>query len=396
MIETTHIVKFPIAWNIKREPARAPHLRFGFIASDGQHKTFDEMFDWHNMWYDGVRISDTSAVFVGPPLYGCAQYIKQHCTFNNGDGSPINFEVREYDRVSCTILTSDCIDHDSVFLHNHDKNTVTELLLNSCSSFFDGCKVMVTQQTNSPIEWITQWIQYHHFIHGIEGFLIYDNNSTQYTTEELFKTISRSGVKIKVVSWPFTYGPKGSNSTPWDSDFAQYCMLEHAKQRYLRNARLVMHNDVDELVVTPHGSIDDIMLHLHHSSTPCFQYSGRWIEPYDVGSRQSMDSTPLKLRRYDSCYAVDSTGRLHADNGCGTKWMLIPELCINKQWRVHSIDTPMLTGGDAWYAHYLSMNVNPDNPGWKRPRDRYIGSVDDLKVQDDLFESLRKAFNVTS
>ena len=52
------------------------------------------------------------------------------------------------------------------------------------------------------------------------------------------------------------YGPQGSErdhgapKLPWDLNYAQFGVLEHARHRFLSLAEAVVNADVDELVVT--------------------------------------------------------------------------------------------------------------------------------------------------
>jgi hypothetical protein len=56
------------------------------------------------------------------------------------------------------------------------------------------------------------------------------------------------------MEWPFKYGPQGANSWDhWDSDFCQLGAWEHARWRFLQNARSAMNSDIDELVLSKSG-----------------------------------------------------------------------------------------------------------------------------------------------
>jgi hypothetical protein len=83
------------------------------------------------------------------------------------------------------------------------------------------------------------WIKFYKTVHHIDAVLFYDNNSDNYTLEELKEYLIKEnlGVDVILVPWNFKYGPQGGASTglknaPWDSDFCQYGMMEHAKERF--------------------------------------------------------------------------------------------------------------------------------------------------------------------
>src|SRR5665213_36842 len=58
----------------------------------------------------------------------------------------------------------------------------------------------------------------------------------------------------KVLCGPFKYGPQSTLAQGlWDSDFYQLGAWEHARWRFLTQARSAMNTDIDELVVSARG-----------------------------------------------------------------------------------------------------------------------------------------------
>ncbi|HFM2595975.1 TPA: hypothetical protein ACG6Z2_004766, partial [Escherichia coli] len=96
---------------------------------------------------------------------------------------------------------------------------------------------------NNDLNWIKDWIIFYRDQYNINGVLIYDNSSTVYTLDEMASFLSNEnlGVEIVLVSWPFKYGPQGSDkdNLPWDSDFCQHGAMENAKVKYLKHANIV-------------------------------------------------------------------------------------------------------------------------------------------------------------
>jgi hypothetical protein len=71
--------------------------------------------------------------------------------------------------------------------------------------------------------------------------------------------------------------------------------------------------------------------------------------------------------------------------GIGNKWMLVPQKCMQYQWRVHHIAGPAGQSTDLYYAHYLAMNTN-----WSWPRDKFTGDMMNLRPEPWLHTALQK------
>lgn len=375
MIDDVSTVKFPTEWNMKREPARPVNLRIDYCGG----MKFNDNFDWHNMWYDCIQLNDTQTILIGPPLYDAKDWFINNAGFADRNGNFLNYQFYDLDRVSYTLVMTNQVDTDIVLL-SKDSQPVP-IAVNHNDGYFNGHKVMVTLQRDNPIEWIEQWMDYHYRVHGIDAFLIYDNSSKNYTPGDLDHKLSRPYLKLKIVPWPYPYGPQGSDYAPWDSDYGQYCMLEHAKYRYLSNAALVLNNDIDELIVTQGPTLTQIQQQLDAGPHHCLYYLGRWIEPYDVPNSKSAHLVDLAERKFKNYCCTDPNN----STGIGNKWMLVPKHNMQFQWRVHHIAGPAGQSTDLYYGHYLAMNTN-----WSWKRDEYKGNVDNLKPEPWLYTALSK------
>ena len=375
MIDPVTTVKFPTTWPIKREPARLPEQRIDYCGG----MKFNDNFDWHNLWYDCVQLNDHQTILIGPPIYDAKNWFKDNAGFGDSDNNLLNYQFYDLDRVSYMVVQTRKIDSHIVLL---SKNTdPLPIKVNHNDGYFNGHKVMVTLQRDNPIEWIEQWMDYHYRVHGIDGFLIYDNASNTYTVGELDHRLSRDYLKLKIIPWPYPYGPQGSDYAPWDSDYGQYCMLEHAKYRYLSNASMVLNNDIDELIVTKGPSLEEIRVQLDQGPQHCLYYLGKWIEPHDVPNNKGAWEISFESRKFkDYCCTDDNNKR-----GIGNKWMLVPKHCMSYQWRVHQISGPAGQSTDLYYAHYLAMNTN-----WSWPRDRFEGDLMNLRPEPWLHTALQK------
>ena len=154
---------------------------------------------------------------------------------------------------------------------------------NNCELF--NRKVLLTQSKNNDLAWIGDWVTFFARHHGCDAVLFYDNASTNYEMKAIYETISSTpGIEVVVVvHWPYKYGPPGTDRVPglekklpWDSNYSQLGLLEHARTRFLSYAASVVNADVDELVLTKERvSIFELV---SRSETGYLSYPGYWIE----------------------------------------------------------------------------------------------------------------------
>ncbi|WP_222127588.1 glycosyltransferase family 92 protein, partial [Brevibacterium casei] len=186
--------------------------------------------------------------------------------------------------------------------------------------------------------------------------VIYDNNSTDYSLEDLSNAVAAGGADVSVVvDWPFKFGPQGGKwngpvERPWDSDFCEYGINEHARWKYLSESKFVIAHDIDELLlVNQNTPILDVA-----TSYPAdyLSYSGAWVE-----DTPRSDSTVPRFRDF---YYTDP----HA-HPTTRKWSaLTSRIADATQWKTHSIGgashakTPEIT-----HRHFKGITTN-----WKWSR----------------------------
>ena len=188
-------------------------------------------------------------------------------------------------------------------------------------------------------------------IHGADAVLIYDNGSSAYDSATLSAALrSVPGIRCSVVmEWPFKYGPQGANSWDhWESDFCQLGAWEHARWRFLQNARSAMNSDIDELVLSKSGQ--SVFEAAEQSWTGLVRYRGRWIIGIDDGIRSSVSKPPHRHTDFSILmppkYEFSRLVLRRDANECLPKWTVVPARCpTHAQWHVHSIF--------AWWASYF-------------------------------------------
>lgn len=121
-------------------------------------------------------------------------------------------------------------------------NSENELLRNK--------RVIIIKNKDNKFEWFRDFAHFYKTIHKADALLIYDS-SENYTSRELLNFLKENiDLSVVVVRWPIPFGPTSYNKSKWDSDYSLYTMFEHAKFRFLKHVKSVLHVDIDELVIS--------------------------------------------------------------------------------------------------------------------------------------------------
>lgn len=121
---------------------------------------------------------------------------------------------------------------------------------------FAGCNVLYTMSQNNDLDWVCDWVMYHHRAHGANAVLISDNRSTAYTPEDLRARLVGLGVlkAVLVQSVPYRYGPSSQICTrASDARYLQSATANFVREAWLRRARAVLSCDIDEIVASQSG-----------------------------------------------------------------------------------------------------------------------------------------------
>lgn len=351
---------FPSEWGFKRTPARPLAL---------QVLNFDETYDYDTVWNDAIQVQPDKLLLIGPPLYDTAQWIHDNCRFTDTQGRSITWAYSEIDRACVMCLTT----------HEWMRELILEtpfgthvIAVNQSSTDFVDQKVIVTISKDHPISWLKQWIDYHKTVHNVEGLLLYNNRSTNYSSTQLQHALARPDMTIKVVDYDVAFGTMGGghwewkgqtgNYLPWDSDFSQYVMLEHAKWRYLHCAKLVINADTDELLIVKNSTLDSVADYCAAGEHSVLLYDGIWVEPVDSRTGVIAKDIAVDNRTFLNYWHTNSSdGR-----GIGIKWVLNPQRNMSYQWHLHKIYGPHVKTGEITFGHYFAMNTN-----WSYNRDNF-------------------------
>jgi hypothetical protein len=373
-------ILLPQFTRLRREPTRPVVL---------QDEKFEEQFDATTLFFDAFRCEDSNRiVLLGPPLFNLAPAFAGMRVIALPSLARCSLELRQLDRHMQIWLTAPTGTERLRFsgpLGEFDVEIAPPV-----PSPFRNRRVLFTLSKDNEIEWIRDWVRFNRDIHEADAVLIYDNDSTRYTTGELRDAVrSVSGIAdAVVVHWPFRYGPQGTLARGlWDSDFCQLGAWEHARRRFLSQARSVMNSDIDELVVCDDGG--SIFDRAERSPFGIARYSGRWVvatedsqrgalprhRDFDITLRPQMQRTRLLLKR-------DKTL-------CFPKWTLVPRRCPDRtQWKVHTIGgwlPARLKSAGVGFRHFREIGGN-----WKYER-KVRETLDPARHVRD--EALLRAFD---
>ena len=190
-------------------------------------------------------------VFVAPPFLNLERFIIQNVSITDGKNE-ITLKFITLDRCSVAIAQVDP-KAKTLYLNYGDDTTEVPIEDNLCGDFASK-SVLFTMFKNDSLESVDHWIKYHNKVCGIEGFILFNNNSDTYTSQEAQDYLKSDDYNVVIVDWPMRWGVVGP---PWDSDFCKIVGLQYLKYKFCYNAKLLLNLDVDEYFCSEY-STDDI------------------------------------------------------------------------------------------------------------------------------------------
>lgn len=291
----------------------------------------DGRFDWLTLFYDVYRVGE-HAVLQGPPLHNFAAYLKEDAALRGKFGLFGSARIIERRKGSEIWLKSKA----EKFRLESRLGTFEIAVQPNLGDEFAGKRVVHTLSKDNDIRWIADWIRFYVRVHGADAALLYDNASTRYDVHELRTRLREAhpGIAIRVVSWPFIYGPQAGPAhtvngvvPDWDSDFCQTGSLQHARHRFLSSARSVLNADIDELVMSSQGrSIFEVT---ERARDRFVKFEGVWIST----------ASPSPVRPAESSHGDFFYRDKHDAERCTAKWCLVPGAMDRKthHWSIHNV-----------------------------------------------------------
>jgi hypothetical protein len=364
----------------RREPVRP---------KEHQSADFADKFDDRTLLFDSFFRGDNEVLIVAPPFFNLLPFVREMDVVALPSSQKCQFRIRNMDRhaqIRVVVPTGT----KQLTLHSPLGRFELESQ-QDLSDFFEGSRVIFTLSKNNKLQWIQDWVRYNRDIHGADAVLLYDNQSTSYSPEELLQAISEiSGIeRVCVVFWPFLYGPQGLDATRfWDSDFCQNGAWEHARWVFLRQARSTMNSDIDELVVSANGA--SIFEAAERSWTGVVRYPGVWVYGLDGITRVATDEAPIRFVNFFHFLQPSLRRKWRIipaqDNLCATKWTVVPRRCPeHAQWTAHRIRgwiNALPQSGNFSFRHFREINDH-----WKYDRSARERFDPDLYAYDRLIRS---------
>ena len=285
---------------------------------------YEAEFDAATLMCDCFHGGDGEVHLIGPPLLNLEPWATAS-GFTGANGEPLNAEIREMDRCSRIKVVASSAGQ-GLFWSGAGTRFLLQPGLCHCE-MFKGKRVVFTLQKDNHLEWVRDWLHWHVANQGANAVLLYDNSSTVCTAAQLLHCAATvTGISAAaVVSWPFLYGPQAEKGQPWDSNFAQHAAMEHARWRFLAQARSVLNCDVDECVLTPRG--ESVFVLAERSLSGVVAFPGQWC----VHCPADGEPVPAFVRHQDHRHVMDHPR-------CPPKWAAVPSrVPALAQWTTHAV-----------------------------------------------------------
>jgi hypothetical protein len=348
-------LRLPTEAAIKRESTRPLEFR---------QPGFDEAFDASTLFYDLIlsrHKHGNNLILIGPPFLNLLPSFWRGRIGGQRLASTIsNYYLR--DRCSDVWIpnwTGDAVQLELDFGSYRLKPQ------RAASHLYQGRRVLYTLSRDNEVRWIVDWARFHARNHGANAVLLYDNDSTKYSGEELEKSLKKAlpGFEINVVHWPFGYGPQGFKGDWWDSDFCQAAAFQDARFRFLGSASSVLNCDIDEFVVSEKE--ESIFDKTEKSKNGCTIFNGRWISTASVVTHPDLNSISDVRHGYFRYLARTEAAV------CPEKWCVVPGRCkLEEQWGTHTVggkDHVSSYSDSFSYRHFQGISTN-----WKYQRGRPV------------------------
>ena len=111
---------------------------------------------------------------------------------------------------------------------------------------------LTTVQKDNPIEWVHDWLLWHHRAFGVQRLILYDNGSENL--DELIAQMSGKSFELEIVlvDWPFPHGVE-----PYK--YCQLGSLNHCRLRFPVPKGYCINLDVDEYLVASENNLLNLL-----------------------------------------------------------------------------------------------------------------------------------------
>ena len=336
---------------------------------------YSQTYDFKTLFYDCfLDHSGKSVVLIGPPPLNLRGLLTQIDYRIDGElVRPSKIEKRS----RCVVVELPVAGADPrVVTLSHDRFGGNLPIGASYVSQYKGTNAIFALSKNNDLAWIKDWLHYNHKVHGANAVVFADNQSTDYSCDDLKQAVAVvDGIKAAtIVRARYRFGPTDEK---FDSAlFLQRALAEVFRQRFLLQASAVVNTDVDELF---------------HS------FSGRSI--FDATVESSEGYVRANARWVYTSGLPDKTLPRHGDHGCVTR------NGRPKSNRKYAVAPTGPQAGNQWLTHFIHGRrdpVDPDfelwhfrdlNTGWKVDRSH---DGHDLVPYTPLQTAMSQAFGAST
>ena len=139
---------------------------------------------------------------------------------------------------------------------------------------------LTTVQKDNPIEWVHDWLLWHHQAFGVQRLILYDNGSENL--DELIPQLSNRSFELEIVlvDWPFPYGAE-----PYE--YCQLGSVSHCRLRFPVPKGYCINLDVDEYFVASENNLLNFLDSRFQYPAPGAIVLNEFLIPNIVGDNRS-------------------------------------------------------------------------------------------------------------
>jgi hypothetical protein len=373
MINNPLIILIPEEWELKRDIRSPKNLYKEFTYG----KTFDETYDYDTLFCGAFKIGN-KAILLSPPMLNIKKFIQDNVEVTDGV-NPIKLEYCELDR--CEITVADIDDESNSIQFFYNGKMSLEVILDTPSKKYENKKIVFTMQKNETLENIRTYATYYKKIFDIDAVIIFDNQSTHYTLEDIDAELSNVDVDVEVINWSMSHGPIGP---PWDSEFGRICAFQYLKYKFAFDSKCVVNLDIDEMLISE-NTLDEIVDSMIDQNIDTIQVQSKNISRYT-----NKEGKEYSIKNY--FYYHEKDNEIDGERSSMVKWITLPKYSRQYCWTTHFVYSPSSVQADEiYYAHMwilCSPNHMDDNSGTTVKDQRFIihdsGYIEDVHLKENL------------
>lgn len=303
-------------------PNRPPFRRKVLLPKAFRAPDFEEKYDYNTFTYDAIADHEKKIItLICPKLYNFGNLVYNGIFRTEQEKLRISSvkKLNRYDEIRLKYNI-----HSGIIHFKYKDLERTAHISSTEHSLFHGKNCVVTKSKNNSLTWIRDWVNFHIDHHGLEGLVLFDNNSDRYSINDLHHCLSSAcGLKMFViVPAPFRFGTFYRKKYVHRAKFLQVALLNIARLRFLAEANAVLSVDIDELVAPIDGS--NIFEETKKSFLGYTLFSGYW--------RHAALASNAEVRHADHIYQTKS------DRCQATKYCIDPKGPLAfRSWDIHGI-----------------------------------------------------------